>query len=122
MLDPIVRGDYEEIEVEVRNPTGLFDANEEPITEPRDISNDTLVFTAKLSLKDATNVFRKDSTDPNQIEKTDRLNGKAVIKILPTDTASLTGNKTLKCTLEVIDFRNRPATTFHELPVIWRNV
>lgn len=121
-LDEIIRGDYEEIEVELRDPTGEVDANDEPVTEPRDIANDTLIFTAKLSLKDTANVFQKTSDNAQQIEKTDPTNGRAIIKINPGDTASMTANKTLKCTMEVRDFLDRPATTFHDLPVVWRSV
>lgn len=110
ILGSIVRKDYEEIDVTVKNPDGSV----------RNITSDTLVFTAKFKLVDTSSVFIKSSADTTQIEKIDAPNGRARIKIAGTDTLPVTKNLTLKCTLELVDPLSRSSTDFYDLPVEWR--
>lgn len=110
MLEPIVRTNYEEIEVTATNPNGTI----------RNITSDRLVFTAKLKLVDEIPVFQKTTDDVSQIEKTNAAGGVALIKIYAADTHTITRGLTLKCTLDVIDALGRMSTDFYDLPVQWR--
>jgi hypothetical protein len=104
-LTPILRGDYETLPLELRNADG----------SPRDVTNETVTFTAKLKIDDDEPFIQK--TKGAGIVFTDETTGIGYIEILGTDTDSLVKNVSLYCDVEVKDTQDRASTDLYKLPV-----
>ena len=110
-LAPLIRGDYEVIDFVVMEP----DPDNAGQTRPRDITNDTFLFTAKRTPKDTTPVFTKSTGDG--IVKTSAADGEGYLEILPEDTENLTSETQLVCDLQGIAPINKPYTVLFNLKV-----
>src|SRR5215203_2492746 len=108
-LDPIVRGDYEEIEFVAEGPDG----------SALNLTGKVIRFTAKRELTTPTVVATKYSETAGNIEVTNAAAGEGKV-ILTGDEAgilNLQEDTTLACDIEVTDAQGRSATTRFMLPV-----
>ncbi len=108
---PLMRKDYEEINITIYEKDGVT---------RRNITNDTIVFEARLKSNDATPAIRKTSAVATEIVKTDAVNGWVKIIINTGDLDFVTRGITLKCNLTVTDSAGRPSTTLFDIEVIYR--
>lgn len=113
-LDPIIRGDYEVIEFTVMEPDPANPGEE----RVRDISSDTLTFTAKRNKQDSVPLIQKTSATGEGITKTNAVNGEGEIEILPTDTIGITRETSLTCDIQGIAPVDKPYTTLFGLKII----
>ncbi len=108
-IGTVTRGDYEEITFAVTNPNG----------SARNITTDTIKFSAKVTLKDAAPLVTKISTDATQIVKTNAAGGIGKVVLQPTDLAAIDKDgRVLFCDIVVTDSSSRPYSTRFELSVI----
>ena len=118
-LDPITRGDYQEIPFAMTEP----DPANPGQRRPRDISADSLRFSAKRKITDDAALIAKTSAPGGGILKTNPASGEGVVVILGDDTRPLklspTRPLTLVCDIEGTAPGNppRPYTTRFNLPV-----
>ena len=105
----LIRGDYEEIDFEVKDPDG----------SARDISTDTFVFTAKKDITKTTIYLSKSSTEEDEIIKTDAANGLGKVVIQPEDFALLQEDTTFICDVRgiVITDDQKPYTSLFKVKV-----
>ncbi len=112
-LESIKRGDTEYLYVTITKPED---------GTPQDITNNRLVFEARLVKTDVSPFLIKTSDLGGGIEKTNALNGEATITINKEDMLPLIKNTTLHCQLSSIDAQGRPNTILFKLPVLFRHV
>ena len=112
-VEPVTRGDYEEIRFELTEPDPVDPDN----PGPQNITGWTLRFGAKFDLSDTTYVVTKTSADPTQIRVDDATNGVGHIILQPPDLQDVTYETTLICDLEASDAAGKPFTTRFRLPV-----
>lgn len=110
-LESIVMLDHEELAVTCYNPDDSL----------RDITNDTLIFEARVGVKDEVPLLRKTSADPAEIEKLNVVDGEAKVYIKKEDLAALTDKITLNCRFIMIDALDRPNTIHFKLKVRYNN-
>lgn len=110
VVDPVMSGDYEEIEfwVEKKGQPGIA----------QDITGYTFRFGAKSDLTDATPLLTKDSTVAGHFTIINAVGGHAKINILPADLADVQFEATLICDVQATDPQGRPSTTRFKLPVL----
>jgi hypothetical protein len=109
-LDPIIRNNNETFDVVV------YDEND----DPKDITNDTIIFEARLKISDAVPLIQKTSDDADEIEKVDAANGVCRVYIDPDDTQDLTKDRMLYCSLTDVDIANRQSSILFQVPVQYR--
>jgi hypothetical protein len=109
-LDPIIRLNNETFDVTV------YDEDD----DIKDITNDTLIFEARLKVSDESPLIEKTSDDEDEIEKVDATNGIARVHIKPTDTQPLTKSRLLYCSLTDIDVAGRESSILFTVPVEFR--
>ena len=112
-LEPIIRLDNEQLDVTV------YDDQD----EIKNISNDTIIFEARVKKNDAEPLIRKTSADPEEIEKINALEGQARVYINPADTQPLAKDYIspgLFCTLTTVDVVDRASSILFNLPVKFR--
>lgn len=106
-LDGIVMLDHEELLVTCYNPDDSI----------RDITNDRLVFEARINARDELPVISKSTDNVEEIQKTDSINGQAKIYIRPEDTGQFTDKIKLNCRLRMFDALSRVNTIHFKLNI-----
>lgn len=109
----IKRGDAEALTVVITEP-GTDD--------PHDITNERLVFEARLNKNDVEPIVTKTSDADGGITKTNAVEGEAQITIDKEDFLSTTKNVSLACQLSSIDAQGRPNTILFKVPLTYRQV
>jgi hypothetical protein len=119
-LDPVTRGDYATIEFVIDEPDPFVAGDR----RPRDISEDTLRFSAKFYFSDGEAVITKTSLPGGGITKTNAADGEAEVEILGSDTAPLPFESLIRAPL-ICDIEGTPSgspprtyTTTFELWVV----
>jgi hypothetical protein len=107
IVDPILKGDHEEIEFTLYKPDGTA----------RNLTNYEVRFGAKFDLSDAVVRMPKSSVLATEIEITDVSGGKGKIYLERDDTDFVTYETTLIAALTAIDNLGRRATTRFRIPV-----
>lgn len=107
IVDPIIKGDHEEIEFTLFKPDG----------SPRNLTNYEIRFGAKFDLSDSVVRMPKSSITVAAIEILDVAGGKGRVFIEQNDTDFITYETTLIAALTAIDTLGRRSTTRFRLPV-----
>jgi hypothetical protein len=114
VIDPLTRGDDEEIGFFVVEP------GEDP-TDPeaprQNLSGCVLRFSAKFDLSDPQPIVTKISSDNNEITIDDSLQGEGTIYINQSDLTAVTYETTLIADLEVTDATSKRYTIRFRVPV-----
>ena len=105
-LGTVTRGDTETINLTIKNPDG----------SARDITTDSIKFTVKKRVQDASYVVQK--TVGSGIVKTNAAGGLATVTLNPADLNSLAEPRTLVCDIEVTTSGGAVATTLHTLEFV----
>jgi hypothetical protein len=114
VIDPLTRGDDEEIGFYVVEPG---EDPTDPLAPRQNLSGCVLRFSAKFDLSDPSPIVTKISSDNNEITIDDSLQGEGTIYINQSDLTTVTYETTLIADLEVTDATSKRYTIRFRIPV-----
>lgn len=114
LIGSMIRGDYEVISATIEEADPINPG----FARVRDITTDSLVFSAKRDSSSPATLIQKTSLAGGGITKTDAAAGQLEIEILPADTDTLTSETVLYCDIEGTTSTGRPYTGLFQVRVV----